>query len=257
MSSRSTGALALTAAAVMAAAAVPVDASPTAQLAGAAPSVQTMVVGASGHVLSEARTVSASVATVRVGARSCAVASGTPLAALAALRRGGGPAFLLRDYAHCGASAANSSELFVYSLGGEANRAQNGWEYKVNGVSGSTGAGDPSGPSGNGTRLSSGEQVLWFWCQASGAGCERTLRLSASSSTVHPNRALTVAVSGQENEGHSAPVAGAIVALDSDFASTGSNGRATLIAPATPGSYQLRATARGLVPSFPETIVVR
>lgn len=145
----------------------------------------------------------------------------------------------------------------MYSLGGETNRVQNGWEYKVDGVSGSTGAGDPSGPSGNGRRLSSGEQVLWFWCEATGGGCERTLSISASSATIYPKHAFTVAVNGQDNEGRSVPVDGAIVTLGSDFASTGSSGRATLLAPSTPGSYRVSATGRGLVPSFPETIVVR
>jgi hypothetical protein len=238
-------------------AAVSASASSFARAAGATPSVQSMIVGSGGTVLFPERTVTASTTTVSVAHRSCAVEAGTPLAVLAAMRRGGGPQFSLRDYGHCGSSPVNSAELFVYTLGGESNTGQSGWEYKVDGVSGSTGAADPSGPSGNGHRLSSGERVLWFWCQASGGGCQRTLALAAATTSVSPGRSLTVTVSAQDNEGHGAPVAGAIVTLGSDFASTATSGRATLIAPSTPGSYQLTATRAGLVPSFPETIVVR
>ncbi len=99
--------------------------------------------------------------------------------------------------------------------------------------------------------------MLWFWCQASGGGCQRTLEVAPSSATVSPGASLSVTVSGYENEGRGAPITGAIVTLGTDFASTGSGGRASLIAPSTPGRYQLSATRRGLVPSFPQTIVVR
>jgi hypothetical protein len=214
-------------------------------------------VGEGGVVLSPPRLLSAGPTVLRVGSRNCTVAAGTPLAALAALHRAGGPGFALRDYGHCDSSPRNSGELFVYSLAGEANNGQNGWEYKVAGVAGSTGAGDTSGPSGNGRLLSSGQQVLWFWCQAYAGGCQRTLALSPSTFTVSPRAALSAYVSGDDNEGRGRPVAGAIVTLGSDFASSASNGRATLIAPSAPGRYQLAATRRGLVPAFPETIVVR
>ena len=224
--------------------------------ASAGPSVQSMIVGSGGTIVSPARSVNASATSVRVGRRSCVVAAGTPLAALAAVRRAGGPGFAIRDYGHCGASPANSGELFVYSLAGEANSGQNGWEYKVNDVAGATGAGDPSGPLGNGRRLSTGQRVLWFWCQAFSGGCQRTLELAAPASAA-PGGSLTVTVSGHDNEGRGAPVAGAIVTLGSDFASTASDGRATLIAPAAAGRYPVSASRPGLVPSFPETIEVR
>ncbi len=233
-----------------------VAAGPHAGSAVAAPSVQSMVVGSGGTIVSPARSITAGATSVHVGARNCAVAAGTPLAVLAALRRAGGPGFALRDYGHCGASPANSGELFVYSLAGQTNSGQNGWEYKVNDVSGTTGAGDASGPLGNGRRLSSGERVLWFWCQSSGGGCQRTLGVSAPASVV-PNGQIAVTVTGFDNEGRGAPVAGAIVTLGSDFASTGAGGRATLIAPAAPGRYAVAAGRRGLVPAFPETVVVR
>jgi hypothetical protein len=219
--------------------------------------VQSMIVGSGGRVLSPARTVDPGPVTLRVGTRSCAVAGATPLAVLAAVRRTGGPGFALRDYGRCGSSPADSGQLFVDSLGGEANSGQNGWEYKVNGVSGSTGAGDTSGPQGNGRLLSSGERVLWFWCQSSAGGCQRTLEVLPATTSISTGHTLTVTVVGDDNEGHTATEAGAIVTLGSDFASTAANGRATLIAPSAPGDYQLSASRSGLVPSFPETIVVR
>jgi hypothetical protein len=226
-------------------------------ISAAAPAVSTMVVGAGGAILSPARTVTAGASTVHVGRKSCVVADATPLAALDALRRSGGPGYALRDYGRCGSSPVNSGQLFVYSLGGEANRGQNGWEYKVDHVSGTTGAGDPTGPRGDGRRLRSGARVLWFWCNASGGGCQRTLAVSPSLATVARGAALRVTVSGYDNEGRGAPIGGAIVTLGSDFASTDSHGRATVLAPPAPGRYPVDASRHGLVPSFPETIVVR
>jgi hypothetical protein len=220
-----------------------------------APSVQAMVVGRGGAILYASPALVAAETSVHVGPRSCVVAAATPLAVLVAIRRAGGPGYALRDYGHCGGSPSNSAQLFVYSLGGERNRGQNGWEYKVGGAAGSTGAGDPSGPSGNGQRIRSGERVLWFWCQASGSGCERTLEVSAASAARHA-RALTTTVYAYDNEGRGAPVAGASVTLGGARAITGAHGHATLIAPARPGRYRLSATRAGMVPSFPVTIAV-
>jgi hypothetical protein len=247
----------LLAAAVVLAMAGPVSGFAVAARSASAPAVASMIVGSSGQLLSPARTIAATATTVRAGRKRCAVAAGTPLAVLAAVRRLGGPGFALRDYGNCGASAVNSGQLFVYSIGGERNRGQSGWEYKVDNVAGSTGAGDPSGPRGDGRRLRSGQRVLWFWCRASGRGCQRTLAAAPASSTVGRRGSLEVSVTGYDNEGHRAPVAGAIVTLGLDFASTNASGRAALIAPSSPGSYALRASRRGLVSSFPETIVVR
>jgi len=256
--SRRLGAVMVAAAvAVLLATAGSVSAIPIGRSSRHAPAVKSMIVGMNGVTLFAARTVRASATTVKVGRRRCTAAAGTPLAVLAAIRRAGGPAFAVRDYGHCGRAAANSAELFVYSLGGESNSGQNGWEYKVDGTAGSTGAGDPSGPSGNGRLLQSGEHVLWFWCVAIGGGCERTLEVAASTSTVSPGGSLGVTVRGYDDEGRSVPVAGATVAFGSDSASTGAGGRATVTAPLTPGSYPVSASRQGLVPSFPETIVVR
>jgi len=236
---------------------VPGAVPPAVAAARGGPHVQVMIVGRHGAILSQARTVAARATAVRVGRRSCAVAAGTPLAVLAAARRTGAPPFALRDYGRCGSSPRNSGQLFVYSLAGESNRGQDGWEYKVEHVSGSTGAADPSGPLGDGRRLGSGQRVLWFWCVASGGGCQRTLDLTTSAATVSPGSSLAVTVVGYDNEGHGVPVGGAIVTLGTASASTGADGRATLIAPAAPGRYTLGAARPGLAPAFPDTIAVR
>jgi hypothetical protein len=234
-----------------------VGATPAARSSAAGPAVKSMIVGIGGVVLSRARTVTAGATSVRLGAKRCAVAPGTPLAVLAAVRRLGGPGFALRDYGRCGSSAANSGQLFVYSLRGERNSGQSGWVYKVDHISGSTGAGDPSGPRGDGRRLRSGARLLWFWCKASGGGCQRTLEVRPAALSVSRGGSINVIVTGYDNEGRGTPAVGAVATLGSDFASTGSDGQATLIAPSTPGRYSLNASRPGLVPSFPETIVVR
>jgi hypothetical protein len=222
-------------------------------LAASGPVVQAMVVGSSGQVIAGPRSVTASAATVAVGRKRCTVAGGTPLAVLADLR---GPSFAIRDYGRCGSSAANSSSLFVYDLAGEQNSGRNGWEYKVGGIAGSTGAADPSGTEGNGRLLGSGAQVLWFYCHATAGGCQRTLALSAPTSATHGAH-LTVHVTGYDNEGRGVPVSGVVVSLGSDFATTNGSGNAVVIAPSGRGSYSLSARRRGLVPAFPRTVAVR
>ncbi len=179
-----------------------------------------MVVGAGNVVLSQPRAVAAGGAGVQASGRRCAVAAGTPLAALVALHAQGGPAFAIRDYGHCNSSARNSGQLFVYSLDGETNHGQNGWEYKVGNLAGSAGAADPSGPQGDGRLLRAGQRVLWFWCEAYAGGCERTLEVSAASSVARGGR-LAVRVTGYENEGRGVAMAGATVRLGSSSASTG------------------------------------
>jgi hypothetical protein len=220
------------------------------------PSVQTMIVGAGNRVLASARTISVTAASVQVGRRTCAVAAGTPLAALADLHRVRGPAFAIRDYGHCGASPSASGELFVYSLDGETNHGQNGWEYKVGNRSGTTGAGSTSGARGDGRLLRSGERVLWFWCQAVAGGCQRTLEVSAATAVSRGGR-LSVRVLGYDNGGRGSAMSGAVVRFGRSSARTGSSGRATLTAPSAPGLYALTATRSGSVPSFPETVSVR
>jgi len=244
------------AAALAGAAALGLVGAPSPALAPAAPvpSVQVMVVGRGGAILAPARTVTAAAATLDVSGRTCSVAAATPLAVLADLRSAGGPAFGVRDYGHCGGAPASASELFVYTLGGERNRGQDGWEYKVGGAAGSTGAGDPSGAKGNGRLLYPGARVLWFWCQATAGGCERTLELSAPD--VRHGRPLTATVYAYDNEGRGAPVRGATVSLGGRRAVTGAGGRATLTAPAAPGRYRATAARSGTVPAFPVTVTV-
>ncbi len=219
--------------------------------------VQVMVVGPGGAVLVPARTVLAAAAHVTVGGRSCAVAPSTPLAVLAALHHTGGPPFALRDYGHCGASPASSSELFVTSVDGQRNGGQNGWEYKVNGLAGSTGAADPSGPAGNGRRLRAGSEVLWSYCQMGPQGCQRTLNAIPHGTSVTAGAPLSVSVTGYDDEGKPVPVAGATVTLGSSSAASLSGGTATVTAPSTPGSYELSVTDPGLVPSFPVAVQVQ
>jgi len=219
--------------------------------------VQVMVAGRSGVVLEPPHGVLAAAAHVRLTGHGCVVAAGTPLAVLVALRHAGGPGFTLRDYGHCDASPADSAQLFVTSIGGQRNGGQNGWEYKVNGRAGSTGAADPSGPLGNGRRLPAGAQVLWFYCQMSTAGCQRTLRVVPHGSSVAPGAPLPVSVSGYDDEGRAAPVAGAAVTLGPSTASSLGGGVATLTAPAAPGRYELSASAPGMAPPFPAAVQVR
>jgi len=228
-----------------------------AAVTSADPLVQTMVVGKGGRILFGARNLTASATTLSISGRACAVAGGTALADLAAIHRAGGPTFGMRDYGHCGASASSSAELFVYTVGGQTNRGQDGWEYKVDSRSGTTGAGDPSGPQGDGRLLQAGDRVLWFWCEATAGGCQRTMEMDPSSTLVAPGQSITVAVRGFENEGRSSAVAGAGLSLGSDIAATGAAGRAQVRAPRTPGRYELSANHRGMVPPFPWAIVVR
>jgi hypothetical protein len=242
-------------AALLQAAQAPARSAPSARAAGA-PTVLTMIVGRGGAVLSGARRVSASATTLTVAGRSCAVAAATPLAALAATRRAGGPGFAVRDYGHCGSSPADSGQLFVYSLGGQRNSGQSGWEYKVGGAAGSTGAGDESGPSGNGRRIRGGERVLWFWCYAGSGGCQRTLEVSGPAS-VSSSHEFVATVYGYDNEGRGRPVSGAQVTLAGARATTGGRGQATLRAPGSRGRFQLSASRSGMAPPFPVTITVR
>jgi hypothetical protein len=238
----------------VAAAATP---SPAARRHASVPRVETMVVGRHGVLLSAARSVLAAAGTVRVNGRTCTVAEGTPMAVLLALRRVGGPGFALRDYGHCGNAPANSSELFVRALGGQANSGRSGWEYKVNGYAGSTGAADPSGPKGDGRRVQGGSRVLWFYCEATPRGCQRTLAISPETLSVAPGSQVRVKVGGYDDEGALAPVAGASVVIGSRTASSAADGSATLVAPTVAGRYELTATMPGLVPSFPAEVLVQ
>jgi hypothetical protein len=210
-----------------------------------------MVVGAGNVVLSPSRGVTATIASVSVGGHSCGVAEATPLAALAILRLGGGPAFAIRDRGHCNSSTGASGGLFVYSLDGETNHGGNGWQYKIDNRVGTTGAADPRG-----RRTAPGSHVVWFWCQSTAGGCQRNLVTSFARS-VAPGGVLRVRVTGYDNSGHGAPMAHARVTLAGASAVTGSSGVATLRVPSRPSLYTVNASRPGSVPAFPEPVSVR
>jgi hypothetical protein len=220
------------------------------------PSVSIMVVGAGNVILGQPEQISVAATAVRTSRGACGIAAATPLAALVDLRRVGGPPFSIRDYGHCTSSPRNSGQLFVYSLDGETNHGQNGWEYKVDNRSGTTGAGDTSGPQGNGRLLANGAKVLWFWCQSFGGGCQRTLEVVAPAG-VSRGSAMSVEVLGYDNDGHGKPMSGARVSIAGSAAVTGSSGRATLRAPSNAGPIGVRASRAGSVPSFPDVVQVR
>src|SRR5205814_10063851 len=98
----------------------------------ASPRVPTMVVARSGATFGP-RTVAAGAAHVN----RCAVAAGTPLAALAWLHRAGGPAFAARG---------DCSALYVFQVGRDRARAAAGRVHKLRHRLGTAAAGDPSGP---------------------------------------------------------------------------------------------------------------
>jgi hypothetical protein len=214
------------------------------------PAVQVLEVGRGASIL-EAAVVRARSATLGVGRRHCAVGAATPLATLLAARRAGGPGFRVRDYGACSRSPRDAGGLFVFAVGHDRNSGRDGWEYKVNGRAGSTGAADPNGPFGDGRRLRSGDEVLWFWCRADAAGhCQRTLAVTTTP-TVDHGATLRVDVQGYDDAGRAQPVSGATVTLGGASATSGPNGVATLVAPRPPGTYRVNASAPGLVPAFP------
>jgi hypothetical protein len=215
--------------------------------AASAASVEVMVVG-------KARTLQTPVEVrfkqqrVRVGGRTCTVAGATPLAALLGTR----PKITLRDYGRCGRSVRDAGALFVTRVGPDSNRGQDGWVYKVGRRAGSIGAGDPAG------RLRAGGRVVWFYCVHAGSGsCQRTLEVEPLASTVAPGGALRVRVRGFDDNGRGEPAAGAAVHLGDAVATAGSDGVATLTAPAgASGSLPLSADASGAVASFPRRVTV-
>src|SRR4051794_1979667 len=199
--------------------------------AATAPRVSLMVAGRT-NVLFAPRTVRAGATTVRVGAKRCAVPAATPLAALAAAQRLGGPPFATRDYGACGARAADASSLFVSRIGAERNRGRNGWVYKVGTRAGTTSAADPSGPFGSGRRLRAPQRVTWFWCVMARSGCQRTLTVVPSARRAAPGAPLRVNVLGYDDSGHAKRIAGAAVSLGGSHAVTGADGGVTIAAPA-------------------------
>jgi hypothetical protein len=241
-------AAALCAAAALAAGAPTTDGRPPARPAPAtaarAPVVEQMVVFR--HAKAKAKRVSARGVHVRVGHRRCAVATGTPLAALVRSKPG---RLHLRDYGSCGRRARDAGGLFVTAISRERNHGQRGWVYKVGRKAATASAADPSGPFGHG-RLRSGRRVVWFYCLRA-TDCQRTL---AVRSRVEPGGRVRVKVVGYDDAGRGALVPGATVRLGALRAGTGPDGRAAFTAP--PGRHRLYAAKPGLVRSFPERVAV-
>jgi hypothetical protein len=210
----------------------------------AAPKVRQLVVFRDGSAAS--RTVSTRATRVRVENRRCAVADGTPLAAL--LRSGPGR-IRLRDFGTCSKRPRDAAGLFVRAIRGDVNRGRNGWVYKVGRRAATAGAADPAGPRGRG-RLRAGQRVTWFYCRLRAGGCQRTLELTPRG---EPG-ALVATVRGYDDEGRGVPVEGATVTAGGASAVTGANGEARLALP--PGSYLAVAENPGMVRSFPERVEV-
>jgi hypothetical protein len=223
-----------------------------ARTSGRGARVQVMVVGKSGTVV-EAVTLQARPAVVRASGRACKVNGSTPLAALVAAldkRRVGRH---VRDFGACERRNARSSgQLFVDRIGGERNRGQDGWVYKVNDFARDVGAADPAG-----LRLRKGNRVLWLYCvmDAQTRSCQRSLRVTGAE-VGPPGSTLRVLVEGYDDRRPRAPVAGATVTLGPVSAVTDASGHASLVRPAA-GTYTLAATAPGAMPSFPVKVKVR
>jgi hypothetical protein len=210
-----------------------------------------MVVGRT-QVLGGPRTVAAAATQVVASGRRCALAAGTPLAALAALGRAGGPAFHVRDYGGCSMRSPSASEsLYVDRVGAERARGADGWVYKVGRRAPSLSAGSQR------VRARAGQSVLWFYCRQGASGCQRTLELTASATRVAPGGPVTFTVRGYDDRGRGVLVAGARVDFAGGSAVTAPSGRATLPAPARVGRFRANATAPGLVTSFPLEVRVQ
>jgi len=238
-------------------AAARVDPTPPGVTAAWAPRAPVMVVGAR-RVLAPARALRLGAARLRARGRSCAVGAGTPLAALEAARRAGGPRFSLRDFGRCSSSPRDAALLFVDAIGPDRNRGRDGWVYKVGRRAGTLGAGDLD------ARVRAGSPVLWFWCSAGRGGrCRRTLELSLAGRVVAPGAPVDVTVRSYDDAGRGRVVAGAQVILGAPRtlgaarATTGRDGTATLAAPPAAGRYPVDASADGLVGSFPQNVTVR
>jgi hypothetical protein len=227
----------------LAPAAIAAGAPGPAAAAATAPRVEVMVAGKA-KVLAAPRFVRPSATTLTVGRRRCGVASATPLAALAAVRRAGGPDFRLRDYGSCSRRTVDSSALFVTQVGPDRNRRADGWVYKVGRRVPSIGAADPSG-----RRLRTGDRLTWFYCRAqSSGGCQRTLEVVPLSAA---GQALRVLVRGYDDNGRAVVVAGAAVSAGVQTAVTGADGTASFPPVGAAATRTVQAQRAGLVPSFP------
>ena len=213
--------------------------------AAQAASVTTMVAGKE-RVLRSAKPVKlADTRRVKVGSRRCTVSGRTPLGVLAATSL----AILVRDYGSCGRRPADAASLFVTRIGGDRNRGQDGWVYKVGRKVSSAGAGDRSG-----RRLRAGDRLLWFYCRAQRTGgCQRTLEATPDRTSAAPGETVRVTVRGYDDQGRGIAVPGATVTLGSASATTDAAGVAQVVVPAA-GRLALGAARAGMVPAFPGVV---
>src|SRR4051794_16035347 len=112
------------------------------------------------------------------GGKRCALAGGTPLAALV---RSGVRPLSLRDYGSCSKKPADAASLFVKAIGSDRNKGSDGWVYKAGNVLGTAGGGGPPGPLGRG-RPRAGAPLTGVWCPATTPhqGCPHTLAASGT-----------------------------------------------------------------------------
>jgi hypothetical protein len=214
---------------------------PGAAAAAGSPRVDVMVVGKT-RVLRAPVSVLARALSVKVGSRRFAVAAGTPIAALAALRT---PSFAVRDYGSCSPTSPTASELlYVTRIGGDTASGTRGWVYKVGRRALGLGGANPR------ARVPAGGRVLWFYCRLGLQGCQRTLEL-AGPARAAPGASVTFTVRAYDDNGKGRALGGARVRFGGASATTTAGGTATLTAPAAAGRARAEANAAGLVPSFP------
>jgi hypothetical protein len=239
---------------IVAAAAAALAAVPAAE--AKTPTISVQIVGKT-TLIGGARNVVPKAFTVKVGSKSCAVADATPLAALEQVRKQSELPFAVRDFGSCGKRPIDAGQLFVRSIGTEANKGRDGWVYKVGRLAGTTSAADMSGPFGTGKRLRAGDRLLWFWCKQGSKGCQRTLEITPADSTVAPNAKVSFTVRGYDDQGKGKGIGGATVMLGGQNVTTSSSGRATVTAPPNRGPQLVFATAKGMADAFPAKVTVK
>jgi hypothetical protein len=215
--------------------------------AAAAPKIDQLVVFKNGGATQ--KSVVAARTSVKVGKRSCAVGAGTPLAALVRSKPG---TLKLKDYGACSSKPADAAGLYVSRIRKDAARGVSGWVYKVGNRVAPAGAGDPTGPFGNG-RLKSKARVTWFYCHMKANGCQRTLAITKVETA--GGGQVRVSVRAFDDRGKGRPAAGATVHVGTSTAKADSKGVATLAA--TPGKATAYAASKGVVRSFREQIEVK
>ena len=80
--------------------------------------------------------------------------------------------------------------------------------------------------------------------------------MTASATRVAPGAPVSFTVRGYDDRGRGAVIPGALVRFAGAQLRTGADGTVATSAPVTPGRRRAVAEARGLVPSFPQEVVV-